>query len=84
MESNFEKLEDWKISELTRRCGVKSEERLCKSIIEGVARRNREKHAMLADVEKEEQDVMCFDDITGKELAWHAVRKARELNEVSA
>ena len=34
---------------------------------------------MLADVEEEqEQDVICFDDITGKELPWHAVRKARE------
>ena len=37
------------------------------------------KHALLADVEEEEQDVICFDDITGKELPWHAVRKAREL-----
>ena len=34
---------------------------------------------MLADVEEREQDVICFDDITGKELPWHAVRKAREL-----
>ena len=56
-----------------------SEERLCKSIIQGLARRNRERHAMLADVEEEEQDVICFDDITGKELPWHAVRKARGL-----
>ena len=45
-----------------------------------LARRNRERHEMLADVEQEqEQDVTCFDDITGKELPWHAVRKAREL-----
>ena len=57
-----------------------SEEILCKSIINGLARRNRERHAMLADVEQEqEQDVICFDDITGKELPWHAVRRAREL-----
>ena len=57
-----------------------SEERLCKSIIEGLARRNRERHKMLADVaEEQEQDVICFDDITSKELLWHAVRKAREL-----
>ena len=43
-------------------------------------KRNHEKHTMLADVEEEqEQDVICFDDITGKELPWHAVRKAREL-----
>ena len=52
-----------------------SEERLCKSIIRGLARRNREEHTMLAG----EQDVICFDDITGKELPWHAVREAREL-----
>ena len=57
-----------------------SKERLCKSIMKGLARRNRERHAILADVEEEqEQDVICFDDITGKELPWHAVRKAREL-----
>ena len=59
-----------------------SEERLCKSIVKGLARRHRERHAMLADVEEEqeqEQDVICLDDITGKELPWHAVRKAREL-----
>ena len=36
---------------------------------------------MLADVEEgQEQDVMCIDDITGKELPWNAVRKARELD----
>ena len=57
-----------------------SEERLCKSIIRGLAKRNHEKHTMLADVEEEQvQDVICFDDITGKELPWHAVRKAREF-----
>ena len=56
------------------------EERLCRSIIKGLARRNHEKRTMLADVEEEqEQDVLCFDDITGKELPWRAVRKAREL-----
>ena len=49
------------------------------SRLEGLARRNRERHAMLADVEEEqEQDIICFDDITGKEPPWHAVRKARE------
>ena len=57
-----------------------SEERLCRSIIKGLKRRNHERHTMLADVEEEqEQNVICFDDITGKELPWHAVRKAREL-----
>ena len=48
--------------------------------MKGLARRNRERHAMLADVQEEQEpDVICFDDITGKELPWHAVRKAREL-----
>ena len=52
-----------------------SEERFCKSIIRGLVKRNHEKHTMLANVgEKQEQDVICFDDITG-----HAVREAREL-----
>ena len=56
-----------------------SGEGLCNPIVKGLARRNHEKHAMLADVEEEDQDVKCFDDIPGKELAWHAMRKAREL-----
>ena len=57
-----------------------NEERLCNSIIRGLVKPNHEKHTMLADVgEEQEQDVICFDDITGKELPWHAVREAREL-----
>ena len=56
------------------------QEKLCKSILKGLARRKREKHALLVDVEeRREQYVICIDDITGKELPWHAVRKAREL-----
>ena len=54
--------------------------RLCKSIIRGIVKRDHEKHTMLAHVvAKQEHDVICFDDLTGKELPWHAVRKAREL-----
>ena len=45
-----------------------SEERLCKSIIRGLVKRNHEKHG-----------VICFGDIIGKELPWHAVREAPEL-----
>ena len=57
-----------------------SEERVCKSIIIGLVKRNHEMHTMLAHVgEKQEQHVMCFDDITGKELPWHAVREALEV-----
>ena len=60
----------------------RSEEKLCKSILKGLVKRNQEKHTMLADVEetqKEERNVVCYDDVTGKELPWCAVRKAREL-----
>ena len=57
--------------------GVTTEEKLFESIMKGVARRNLERHAMLAEMEEEYQDVVCVDDITGKELPWHAVCKAR-------
>ena len=57
------KLENCIIDEEMR---SQSEKRLCKSIIKGVSRRNREKQAMFADVEEEEQDVICFDDILGR------------------
>ena len=46
-----------------------SEDRLCRSIIKGLARRNHERRTLLADVEEE----------SGKELPWHAVRKARKM-----
>ena len=50
------------------------------TILKGLARHIHEKHTMLADVEEDqEQDIICFNDITGKELPWRAVRKAREL-----
>ena len=50
------KLENCKIDD---KMHCRSEEKLCKSILKGLARRNREKHAMLADVEEgQEQDVM--------------------------
>ena len=54
------------------------EDKQCKPIIQGLARRNREKRVILAEIEEEEQNVMCIDDVTGNELPWHAVRKARE------
>ena len=57
-----------------------SEERLCRSIIKGLARRNHERQTMLADVEEEqEQDVTCFDDITGKELPWHCSAQSSRI-----
>ena len=48
------------------------------SIIEGLARRNRETHAMLAEVGEEDQRVLCIDSVTIRELPWHEVRHARE------
>ena len=66
----MEKLENSRIDEEMR---SQSEERLCKSIVKGLARRNREKHEMLAEMEEKEQDVICFDGITGNKLPWHAV-----------
>ena len=69
------KLDNYQVDEELR---SQSEEKLCKAIIRGLARRNREKHAISAEMEEEEQDVRCFDDdIMGKELQWHAVRKVR-------
>ena len=41
-------------------------EKLCKSIVKGLARRNREKHAILAEVGEEDQRVMCIEDVTGE------------------
>ena len=55
---------------------------MCRAIMKGLTRRNYEKHTMLADMEESqgpEQNVVCFDDVTGKELPWSAVRKGREL-----
>ena len=66
-EGEFGKVENCENNEETM---SQSEEKMCKSIIRGLVKRNHEKHTMLA--------VICFDDITGKELPWHAVREARE------
>ena len=63
---NFGKMENCENDEETM---SRSEERLCKSVTRGLVKRNHEKRTMLADVgEKQEQDVICFDDIIGKEL----------------
>ena len=36
------------------------------------------KRAILAEMEEEEQDVICIDDVIGKELPWRAEGKVRE------
>ena len=78
-EVKFGKLGNHKNNDKTQ---CRSEEKLCQSILKGLVKRNKEKHAMSADVEEtqeEERDVVCHDDVTGKELPWWAVHKAREL-----
>ena len=37
-----------------------------------------EQDAMLAEAGEENEFIKCFDDITGKELPWQAVKEARE------
>ena len=37
-----------------------------------------EQDAMLAEAGAEDEFIKCFDDITGKELPWQAVKEARE------
>ena len=39
---------------------------------------NREEQAILATAADEDQRVQCFEDITGEEPPWSAVRQARE------
>ena len=50
MESKLENLENWQIDE---EMWSQSEERLCMSIMKGLAKRNHERHTMLADVGEE-------------------------------
>ena len=65
VESKLEKVGKLENCKIDEQMWCQSEEKLCKSIF--LARRNREGHAMLAEVEEEqEQDVICFDDITGR------------------
>ena len=78
----FGKVRKWVNSKIDEETYRRSEEQLCRSIMKGMTKRNCEKHAMLADMEEkqgQERDVVCFDDVTDKELPWSAVRKAREL-----
>ena len=78
----FEKVGKWENSKTDEETCRRSEEKMGRSIMKGLTRRNCEKHAMLADMEEtqgKEQDIVCFDDVTSKELPWSAVRKAREL-----
>ena len=37
-----------------------------------------EQNAMLAEAGEEDKFIKCFDDITGKELHWQAVKEACE------
>ena len=46
-----------KFRKLTGQGGVRTMRKLCKSLTKGLARRNREKHAISAEVEEEELEV---------------------------
>ena len=75
----FGKVGKWVNSKIDEETCRRSEEKLCRSIMKGLMRRNCEKHAILVDMEEtqgQEQYAVCFDDVTGKELPWSAVRKA--------
>ena len=50
MESKLEKLETLKIPKTDEERKDQDEEELCKSIMNGLARRSREKHSILANV----------------------------------
>ena len=50
----FGKLENQRIPELPRRGKIRTNKKLCESIIKDLARRNREKHAMLEEIEAEQ------------------------------
>ena len=60
------KLENYKTFEEMR---SQSKERLCKSIIQALARRNREKQLIVTEVEEETQDVICI-EVTPVDTKW--------------
>ena len=74
-DATVRKLENSKTDEERK---VQDEENLCKSTIEGLARRNRPKRGILAKVVGKYQRALRVNDVTGKELPWHEVRQARE------
>ena len=45
-----------------------------------VACMKHEQDAMLAEASEEHEFIKCFDDITGKDLLWQAVKQARDVN----
>ena len=55
MDSKLEKLQKLENCRTDEEMWSQSEERLCKSIINCLARRTRERHATLADVEEEQE-----------------------------
>ena len=64
-----------KHSKKSAKLGNRRTPKLTKSIINGLVGHNRERHAILATAEEENQRVLCVDDITGKELPWSEVRQ---------
>ena len=52
----FGKIGKWENSKIDEETCRRSEEKLCRAIMKGLARRNCEKHAMLADMEETQED----------------------------
>ena len=75
MEPKLAKLENWRIPKLTKReRSGRREVNHKKASQDAIVK----KHAILAEMEEEEQHVVCIDDVTSKDLPWHEVRKGRE------
>ena len=60
----MEMFQNRRIPKLTRKGKDQDEEIWCKSIIESLARRNREKHSTLTEVGEEDQHVLCIDEMS--------------------
>ena len=76
----MEKLENWKIAKLMREMWRQSEQRLFQSIFKKASRNGIVKNRRCWHMWKKNKNKTSngFDDITGKELPWRAVRKARD------
>ena len=69
---------DMKVEELVKKVHM-HDPKVWKSVRFGQEEYTKpEQDAMLAEAGEEDKLIKCFDDITGKELPWQAVKQARE------
>ena len=79
MESKLKKLEKLgkrRIPRLTRKGKIRTKRHCANQSQKASQDAIVKKHAILAEIGEEEQHVICIDDVTGKELLWHEVRKS--------